>query len=150
MCTAGHLGICYTCAQSYTLESWIQIELQLPPRHSIWSQFWPVWKNTGRNLAIPTISNWKEASVWFEQNPNQLPHFCQKTPRTMAKKSVDYWGSRGRMQGFIISQLRWWSTHHGVIVALLPPGKINSPAFTFFYHPQIDRHLGLISPRGLP
>ena len=68
----------------------------------------------------------------------------------MAKKSVDYWGSRGRMQGFIISQLRWWSTHHGVIVALLPPGKINSPAFTFFYHPQIDRHLGLISPRGLP
>ena len=150
MCTAVRLGICYTCAQSYTLKSWIQIELQLSPRHSIWSQFWPVWKNTGRNLAIPTISNWKEASVWFEQNPNQLPHFCQKTPRTMAKKSVDYWGSRGRMQGFIISQLRWWSTHHGVIVALLPPGKINSPAFTFFYHPQIDRHLGLISPRGLP
>ena len=45
---------------------------------------------------------------------------------------------------------RWSSTHHGVIVALLPTGKINSQAFTFFYHTQIDRRLGFISQLSPP
>ena len=52
----------------------VKFRLNYFPKNTIWSQFWPVWNNTGRNwVAFPTISNWKEASVWFEQNPNQLP-----------------------------------------------------------------------------